>query len=280
MRRSSGADLLGCLFEKRFLIGKPDQAMEIGARNMQTAGCQRFVALVLSHGVRSQLDFVVAKLPLKGSGRTIILDVDNTFFLDVLRQILRANDVVLSDDDGSLNYIFQFARIARPRVCLQQSHSAGVDLLNVSSVHLGIYTQEMHGDQRNVFGMFLQRWNIDAHNIYAIVQVLTEPSLRNHVAKILMGCEDHARSQWDQTAAAESIELAFLQHSQKLYLSVEAQLANLIQEQCAGACLLQVALSHAHCAGECAFLVTEQLGFDQSFRNGSAANSDEGLVRT
>ena len=67
--------------------------------------------------------------------------------------------------------------------------------VDVSAVHLGVHAQEMHGDQRDVFGMFLQRRNIDSHDVDAIVEILAELSLSYHFAKILMRSEDNARAQ-------------------------------------------------------------------------------------
>ena len=142
-------------------------------------------------------------------------------------------------------------------------------------IHLRIVLEEMGGDLRNVFRMILERRRIDAHDIDAVVEILAEFALGDHLAEILMGGEDEAGPQRDEAVAAQAAELALLQNAQELDLGVEAEFADFVQEEGAVAGLLEEAFAGAYGAGEGAFLVAEELGFDQSFRDRAAGNGDE-----
>ena len=77
---------------------------------------------------------------------------------------------------------------------------------------------------------------------------------------------------------AEAAEFHLLQNAEEFDLGEEAQVADFIEEERAVAGLLKVAFAGADGAGESAFLVAEELGFNQGFRNGAAGDSDKGLI--
>ena len=85
-----------------------------------------------------------------------------------------------------------------------------------------------------------------------------------------------ARSGYE-LAGAEAAELHLLQDAQQLDLGEEAEVADFVEEERAVGGLLEVAFASADGAGEGAFLVAEELGFNEGFRNGAAGDGDEGL---
>ncbi len=133
----------------------------------------------------------------------------------------------------------------------------------------------MAGDERNIFGTFLKRRCLDAHDIDAVVEVLTELAFGDELGEILVGGEDKARAQRGELAGAEAAELHLLQNAEQLDLGEEAEVADFVEEKRAAAGLLEVAFAGADGAGEGAFLVAEELGFDQGFRDGAAGDGDE-----
>ena len=78
--------------------------------------------------------------------------------------------------------------------------------------------------------------------------------------------------------AAEPLELALLQHAQQLDLGREVQLADLVEKQRAALGQLEAPFLRRVRAGERAFLVAEQLRFDQILRQRRAADLDERLL--
>src|ERR1035437_3285570 len=130
----------------------------------------------------------------------------------------------------------------------------------------------MRGKLRDIPRVLLERWRLDLHDVDAVIKILTEFSLRHHFPQILVGGEDQACPQRNEPAAAQAAELALLQHAQKLYLGKQAQLPDFIQENRAVAGLLKVPFAGPHSAGESALLMAEQLGLNQSLRDGAAGN--------
>ena len=124
--------------------------------------------------------------------------------------------------------------------------------------------------------MLLERRGVDAHDIDAVIEILPEPSLSHHFAEVLVGGENQACPQRDEPVAAEPAELALLQNPQKLDLRAQAKFADFVEKQRTVARLLQIAFARTDGAGKSAFFVAEQLGFDQRFGDGAAADGDKG----
>ena len=93
-----------------------------------------------------------------------------------------------------------------------------------------------------------------------------------------MGGEDQAGAQRDEAVAAEAAELALLQDAEQFDLGGQAEFADFVQEHGAVARLFEAAFASAHGAGEGAFFVAEELGFDQGFGDGAAGDGHEGMA--
>src|SRR6185437_6380561 len=126
--------------------------------------------------------------------------------------------------------------------------------------------------------MLAEAWGVDLHHVDAVIEVLPEFAFGDELFKVAMGGKDQPRTQRNELVAAQATELALLEHAQQLDLGVEGELTNLIEEQSAVRRLFEVSLARAHGAGERAFLVTEQFGFNQGFGDGSAGDGDEWLA--
>jgi hypothetical protein len=70
---------------------------------------------------------------------------------------------------------------------------------------------------------------------------------------------------------------ALLDRAQQLRLQAHLHLGNLVKQQRAAVGLLELADAPCHCAGEGSFLVAEQFGFEQRFRDRGAIDADERL---
>ena len=86
---------------------------------------------------------------------------------------------------------------------------------------------------------------------------------------------DDAHVAADRHVIADALEHALLQHAQQLHLHRQAHVADLVEEQRAALGDLEAALAGGDRAGEGAFLVAEQLAFEQLGRNGAAVDGDE-----
>src|SRR4029079_19337842 len=83
----------------------------------------------------------------------------------------------------------------------------------------------------------------------------------------------------DGLRAADTIELLLLERTQDFRLKPYRQIANFIEEQRAAMRELEAARLAGVRAGERAFLVSEELGFEQRLWNRRAVDRDERPVR-
>jgi hypothetical protein len=74
---------------------------------------------------------------------------------------------------------------------------------------------------------------------------------------------------------ANAGELLGLQHTQELDLGLQADAADLVQEQRASVGLLQLASAPVRCAGERPTLVAEELGLEQALGQRAAVDGDQ-----
>ena len=91
---------------------------------------------------------------------------------------------------------------------------------------------------------------------------------------------DQADTDRNRCLAADPHDAAFLQRAQQLDLHGQWHVADLIEKQRAAVGLLEHALLGSCGASECAFLVTEQLGFEQAFGERATVDGNKGLVGT
>ena len=93
-----------------------------------------------------------------------------------------------------------------------------------------------------------------------------------------MGRKHHPCFQRNGPAAAEPCEFSLLKNAQQLHLGLQAELPDLVEYQSAVAGLLEIPRPASRRPSECALLVPEKLGFNQSFRYRSAGHRNRKSV--
>src|SRR5262249_50065351 len=78
--------------------------------------------------------------------------------------------------------------------------------------------------------------------------------------------------------AANAANDLVLQDAKEFSLQDRGEFADFVEEERASVGCFEKAFLHLLCISKCAFLVSEELGFHQSFGNGGAVDSDERLV--
>ena len=71
----------------------------------------------------------------------------------------------------------------------------------------------------------------ERNHVQAEEQIRPEPSAADLFGEIAIGCGDDAHVHANRLAAADRLELLFLEHAQELDLGLERQLADLVEEQ-------------------------------------------------
>ena len=139
--------------------------------------------------------------------------------------------------------------------------------------------QQVLDEERNVLGPLAKRRQAERHHLEPLVEVLAKPAGAHLLGEIAVGGREDAGADRDASHPAHPLDLALLQDAQQLGLQVLRQLADLVEEDAAFLGELELARLRLHRPGEGAFLVAEQLGFEQRVDDGRAVDADEGLLR-
>ena len=119
----------------------------------------------------------------------------------------------------------------------------------------------MGRQQRDILGPLVQRRQVNLDHVQAVVQILAELPLLDHLGQRAVGGSDHAHVYLDRFRATHSLEGALLQDAEQLGLHRRWHVADLIEEDGTSVCQLETPLPLIDGAGECPLLVAEELAF-------------------
>src|SRR5262249_18959609 len=91
-------------------------------------------------------------------------------------------------------------------------------------------------DRGNFRSSFAKRRHPQANDIQAVVKVFAEASLRDHLFEIGVSRRDDSYIDLCGPLFAKWLYFALMQKSQELWLYVQRQIANLVEEECAARC--------------------------------------------
>ena len=99
--------------------------------------------------------------------------------VNFLGKILKRYPALLSRDYGPLDRVPKLPHVARPTVRLERGQRFGVEAVNILSVLLIEFLNEVDDEQVQVFKSLAQRRDRDPENVKAVVQILPQfPCLR------------------------------------------------------------------------------------------------------
>ena len=172
----------------------------------------------------------------------------------------------------------RFRSSRTPRVVDQDLQRLGRDPLErpiVLSRELG---DELPDQNRDVLAPLPQRWQVDAEDIEAVVQVRPKPSFLHPVAQRLVRRGDDAHVDGNALRAAHTRDLALLQHTQQLDLRRDRHVADLVEKQRPRVRELEASDAPLGRAGEGALFVAEQLTLEKGLGQRADVHGDERLV--
>ena len=137
--------------------------------------------------------------------------------------------------------------------------------------------QEVLGQRGDLLAALAERRDGEADDGEAVVEVFAEASLGDEALEVGVGRGDHAHVDADGPRVAEGLDLARLEESQQLRLDVEAQLADLVEEEGASGGGADDAGEVGGGAGEGPAAVAEELAVDHLARDGRAVERHEGV---
>src|SRR5712692_2569978 len=182
------------------------------------------------------------------------------------------------ENDGAMNDVLKLAHVARPVITDQGLQRSRRYRPNVAVAFTGDLAHEVLHEERDVLAPLPERRHVDGQYIETIEEVVAERPLAHRLAEIDVGGGEHAHVDRDRPHAAHPLHLALLEHAEQARLEIEAQGADLVEEDGTAVSQLELAELARVGAGEGAALVAEQLRFDQRVGNGRHVDGDEGLV--
>ena len=167
--------------------------------------------------------------------------------------------------DAALDDVLQFADISRPVIVHQSLHRFGRNSGDGFSGFLCVALEKIIGERGNVFLVIAQRRNVDGHDVQAVVEVLAERAFFERGAEVAVGGGDQAHVHLVRFRSAQALELAVLQHAQKLHLNGAGHVADFVEKQRALIGQLEFPRLGSRRAGKRALFVAEEFAFEQEF---------------
>ena len=106
------------------------------------------------------------------------------------------------------------------------------DPVDALSRPLPVLLHEMLDQHRDVVAPFPQRRDDDRDHVEAVVQVLLELAVVDHLLEVAIGGRDHACIRAYRLSRADALEFPLLENSQQLGLKFQGQFAHLIKKDC------------------------------------------------
>src|SRR5262245_44767089 len=173
------------------------------------------------------------------------------------------DDGAPGQDHRAVQDVLELAHVAWPVVAREHLEGAGGYAAYVAVTLAGDLAHEVLDECRNVLAPLAERRHVDGHDVEPVVEVLTERALAHRAPEIHVRRRQDPHVDRHRADPAEPLDLALLQDAQELRLQVEAQGADLVEEQRAAVGELEAAELLGVRAGEGALLVAEQLRLDQ-----------------
>jgi hypothetical protein len=132
--------------------------------------------------------------------------------------------------------------------------------------------------QRNVFPALAQRRNADFNHVQAVKQIVAELAFGYGNLQIDVGGRDHAHVHAHLFGPADAVEAALLEHAQQIHLQLGGDIADFVEEDGSAVGHFELAALALRGAGERAFLMAEQLGFEERLGQRGAGDRYERLL--
>ncbi|MCG3163618.1 MAG: hypothetical protein JMDDDDMK_05057 [Acidobacteria bacterium] len=191
------------------------------------------------------------------------------------RQVVGDDFVACVHDDHALDRVAKLADVAGPGVILHPFDCRGFEIFRRFAVGQRELAVEMLDQRGHIFQSFAQRRNLKRNDVQAVEQVGAKRAAFNFGFEPFVGRGDHARVNCHGCFRTDRLESLFFQRAQNFRLSLQTHIADFVQKDRRAVRSLEFSAPGLSRAGESAFDVTEQFGFDQFFGNGGAVDFDE-----
>ena len=123
-----------------------------------------------------------------------------------------------------------------------------------------------------------QRGHRKRNDVKPVIQVFAEPALADQVLQVLMRRRYKPDIDLNRIVGADPLEGLLLQHAQQLRLEIQGNIADLVEEECAGGGEFEPAGFVADRAGKGPFDVPKQFTLEQTRGERGAVDFDKRLA--
>src|SRR5262249_10065564 len=193
-------------------------------------------------------------------------------------EMMRLDALLGADNHQALDQVLQLADVAGPRITQEHLQRRLAQLLGPTAVGAAELAQEISRQSGQILDALAQRGHVKRNYVQPVEQVFPERPPGDLFLQFLVRGRDHPYVNGDGLVGAYGLEPLFFEDSQDFGLGLEAHVAHFVEEQRAAVGLLELAHLVFGGAREAPLDMTEELGFDQLFRDGRAVHLDEGAV--
>src|SRR3984885_2183029 len=174
------------------------------------------------------------------------------------------------EDEGALDYVLEFAHVAGPAFGAQKRECFVRQKRGRRP--RGKFSERVFGEFCDIGGTLAQWRDRQRKGREPVIKILAEFPFPHQREQIDVGGRDYPHIYMDQLRAAQALELSLFQESQELRLEAERHVADLVEKERAQVGSLNSARVGLKGARERTPRVSEELGFEERFRNGGTVN--------
>src|SRR5579863_2018965 len=187
---------------------------------------------------------------------------------------------VARKQDQPFDNVSKFANIARPAVATKFFDGVFRKDLFFPAVLSGNLPGEVFDEDRKIFEALAQRRKDQREDVDPVEEVAAKRVLLDEVFQIAVSGDHYANIDLNRFIAADALNFAFFQHAKELCLHRDRHIADFVEEQRATIGLFKLAKVLCCGAGEGAFFVAEEFGFDKFGWDGGTIQCDERVLAT
>src|SRR5271157_4297620 len=173
-------------------------------------------------------------------------------------QLVHSEVATFCQQDCTLQNVAQLANVPGPGVLLERVHCRFLDSHLAPGAVLGQTIEKMLREYRDVFHALAQWRHSERNNVYPEIKIAAKLLLPDQVQELAMGCGNQADVDSAVAHIAQTAKHPVFQHLEQLWLNLEVDVPDFIQEYCATIGNLEQTLFRTQSAGECALFMTEK----------------------
>src|SRR5437870_8822185 len=137
------------------------------------------------------------------------------------------------NDQRSLDRVLELPDVTGPWVRHQQLLGVAAQPRLPLAHPLAQAADELLGEEHHVLAALAQRRQVNGKDAEAVVEILAELAARHGVGEVPVGGDDEAEVGLERRGAADALELALLEDTEKFGLDGRREFAHLVEKECA-----------------------------------------------